>query len=139
MEERDYSALMIKQYRHWSVYLHENQSYLGRCVIWCHAKDAQELTDATLAEQQELFVILRNLKEAIKTTFHPDWFNYTFLGNEIQHLHCHVIPRYAQPRMFMSIEFRDEFFGHNYKTDHAFVTPSLVRAEIKDRIACALC
>jgi len=55
---------------------------LGRCVIWCKREDALDLTDATPEEQSELFLILRDLKEATKKAFQPDWFNYSFLGNE---------------------------------------------------------
>ena len=55
---------------------------MGRCVVWCKREDALDLTDVTPEEQSELFLVLRNLKEATKKVFQPDWFNYSFLGNE---------------------------------------------------------
>lgn len=131
----DFSKNLIKKYKHWAIYIHPNQGYLGRCVIWCNRKDALDLTNATLKEQNELFSILRNLKEATKEVFQPNWFNYSFLGNETKHLHCHFIPRYAKPKMFMNIMFEDKLYGHNYKTDHNFATPKEVLNTIRNKLS----
>lgn len=129
---KDYSIYEIKMYKHWGVFVHENQSYLGRCVIWCNREDALDLADATAEEQAELFVILKELREASENVFKPDWFNYAFLGNEIRHLHGHFIPRYKTDKEFAGITFRDEFWGHNYRTNYDFVTPEPVLQEIKN-------
>ena len=53
---------LIKEYKHWAIYVHPNQGYLGRCVVWCKREDALDLTDATPEEQSELFLVLRDLK-----------------------------------------------------------------------------
>ena len=45
------------------IYVHENQGYLGRCVVWCKRTDALDLADATPEEQAELFLVLRDLRE----------------------------------------------------------------------------
>lgn len=130
----DYSKFLIKEYKHWAVYIHENQGYLGRCVVWCKRENALDLTEATSDEQQELFVVLNDLKKALEKTFKPDWLNYSFLGNETRHLHGHFIPRYAKSQEFMDISFEDKLWGHNYKTDHGFKTPSEVLIAIQERI-----
>lgn len=130
----DFSKYKIRDYKYWSVFLHQNQGYLGRCVIWCNREDALELTDATSEEQKELFVILSELKNAIQKSFQPDWLNYAFLGNETRHLHGHVVPRYAKPKEFYGAIFRDELYGHNYKTNHDFSAPSGVVEKIRLRI-----
>ncbi len=31
----------------------------------------------------------------------------------------------------MGITFEDKFYGHNYKTDHSFITPGSVLLEVK--------
>lgn len=134
----DFSKYKIKDYKHWSVFIHTNQGYLGRCVIWCNRENALDLTDATKEEQEELFLVLNDLRKAIKQAFNPDWFNYSFLGNETRHLHAHFIPRYEKEQKFEGITFKDERCGHNYKTDHDFVTPEdvleKIRLEIKEHL-----
>lgn len=116
------SNVLVKEYTYWLVNVHENQGYLGRCVVWCKREDALDLADATDAEQKELFTILFDLREATKRAFQADWFNYAFLGNDTLHLHGHIVPRYSSPREFEGVVFVDELWGHNYKTDHDFVT-----------------
>ncbi len=131
----DFSKNLIKEYKHWALYVHDNQSYLGRCIVWCKREDALDLADATPEEQAELFLVLRNVREASKKIFQPDWFNYSFLGNEMRHLHCHFVPRYANPKTFMDIVFEDTLYGHNYRTDHSFVTPEEVLKAVRDILA----
>jgi len=127
----DFSQLLVKNYNHWSIYLHANQGYLGRCVVWCKRDDALDLTDATQEEQAELFLVLTELRRATKSAFGADWFNYAFLSNETKHLHGHFIPRYAKPKTFMRVVFEDKRYGHNYRTDHDFVTPAFVLVKVK--------
>ncbi len=127
----DFSKHKIKEYKYWEVFIPENQDYLGRCVVWCKRENALDLTDATGKEREELFLILRELKKTLIKTFQPDWFNYSFLGNNIRHLHCHFIPRYAKPKIFEGIKFEDKLFGDNWKTDHDFIIPKAVLDKIK--------
>jgi len=131
----DYSKFLVKQYKYWGVYVHTNQGYLGRCVIWCDREDALDLTDATNKEQEELFVIIKKLKYASQDVFSGEWFNYSFLGNETRHLHGHFIPRYSAEKQFEGVTFKDARWGHNYKTDHSFVTSpellEIVRLKMK--------
>jgi len=130
----DFSKFLIKDYTYWSIYIYENQSYLGRCVLWCKREYALDLTEATLEEQEELFVVLSDLKNAVTKAFQPDWFNYAFLGNETRHLHCHFIPRYESSRDFMGTTFTDVFWGKNYKTDKEFSISQEVLEGIQEKI-----
>lgn len=120
------------------MYVHENQGYLGRCVVWCKRENATDLADATQAERKEFFLILKDLQLATKKCFNPDWLNYAFLGNETRHLHGHFIPRYASPKTFEGIVFEDKLYGHNYKTDHGFKTPEKLLQKIKNVLVEAL-
>ncbi len=135
---KDYSKFLIKDYTHWLVNVHENQGYLGRCIVWCKRENALDLADATEAEQKELISILGELREATKRAFQADWFNYAFLGNGTRHLHGHFIPRYSSSRMFERVTFVDDRWGHNYKTNHDFVTTpevlEAVRIKLKDEL-----
>lgn len=129
---KDYSRLLIKDYTHWLVNVHENQGYLGRCIVWCKREEALDLADATEAEQKELILVLGELKEATKRAFQADWFNYAFLGNGTRHLHGHFVPRYSGPREFKGISFTDERWGHSYRTNHDFVTPPELLNAVKE-------
>lgn len=131
----DFSKNLIKEYEHWAIYVHENQGYLGRCVVWCKREDALDLADATPEEQTELFLVLHNLREASIKVFQPDWFNYSFLGNGTRHLHGHFIPRYTKSKIFMDVMFKDKLYGHNYKTDHNFVTTKEILRAARDKLA----
>jgi len=132
MEE--FSKYKIKDYHHWSVFLHQNQGYLGRSIVWCNWENALDFADITSEEQGELFIILTELKKAIQKSFSPDWLNYAFLGNEIRHVHGHIVPRYASPRKFEGTVFEDALYGRHYKTDHNFSIPIEVVEKIRLRI-----
>jgi len=134
----DFSKNKIKDYKYWEIYVAENQSYLGRCVIWCKREEAEDLTDATQEEWQELIIIIRELREAAKKAFDSDWFNYSFLGNETRHLHAHFIPRYSSKKEFAETTFEDKLWGNNFKTDHDFVTSDELREKIRQEILRAL-
>lgn len=134
----DFSKNIIKEYKYWTLYVESHQSYLGQCIVYCKRDEALDLADATMTEQQELFLILQKLREAAKIIFQPDWFNYTFLGNDLHHLHCHFIPRYARSRIFMSQIFEDRLFGHNYKMNRMVVTPPELLAGLRDEYKKAL-
>ncbi|MFA6552283.1 MAG: HIT domain-containing protein [Candidatus Paceibacterota bacterium] len=131
---QDYSKNLIKDYNYWSVYLHKNQGILGRVYVWCKRKDALDLPDATEEEQKELFSILKEMERVLTKAFKPDIFNYTFLGNATHHLHCHILPRYSKPVEFNGQVFVDKNWGHNYKTDHSFVTTSELLEAVKNKI-----
>ena len=136
----DFSKNLIKEYKYWQIYINANQSYLGRCVVYCKRPNALDLADATPEEQQELFVVLHDLREATKKVFQADWFNYFFLGNVMRHLHGHFLPRYEKPKTFMGITFNDELYGHypNDNDDYTVAVPQEVLHAMKDRLTEAL-
>jgi diadenosine tetraphosphate (Ap4A) HIT family hydrolase len=79
-------------------------------VLKRHAEDLFEITDQ---EKDELFKVMRSLKSSLKNSFNPDLMNYSSLGNELKHLHIHVIPRYERPVEFAGVTFTDERWGQN--------------------------
>lgn len=127
----NYSSLLIKDYEYWSVYIAENQCYLGRCTIWCKRENATDMTEATEAEHLEFLLIIKMLKKAVEKAFQADWLNYAFLGNEVQHLHCHFIPRYSSYRLFANMFFLDNRWGQNYLTNKNFITPPNILEAIR--------
>lgn len=124
----------IGNYKYWTAKVFFNQEYLGRCVVLCKREDALDLTDATLEEREELFLILTQLKNAIKKSFDNDWINYSFLGNSYRHLHCHIVPRYQSPREFEGMIFVDKRWGYNWLLDEKFETPENILEAVKNKI-----
>jgi diadenosine tetraphosphate (Ap4A) HIT family hydrolase len=57
-----------------------------------HAADLADLTDEELAGY---WSDVRVAALALRTVFAPVHLNYSVLGNEVPHLHTHVLPRYA--------------------------------------------
>lgn len=130
----DYSNNLIKEYKYWDVFIHENQGALGRIYVWCKRESALDLPDVTQEEGKELFEILREMGSVLTKAFDPDMFNYAFLGNNTHHLHGHIVPRYSKPVEFNGQTFIDKNWGHNYRTDPDFVTsPELLNA-VKSKI-----
>jgi len=127
----DYS---VGNYKYWTAKVFFNQEYLGRCIVSCKRENAEDLTDATLEEREELFEILTQLKNAIKKSFSNDWINYSFLGNSWRHLHCHVVPRYQSPRDFEGMTFVDKRWGHNWLLDEKFETPVKILDAVRNTI-----
>lgn len=107
-----YHKFFINEYVYWRIELHTNQCYLGRSVVILkrHVEDLSEINDD---ERNELFKIMRNLKNTLTIAFKPDLLNYASLGNKTNHLHLHVIPRYYGPIQFAGQTFIDSRWGHN--------------------------
>ncbi len=109
----EYKKYLIKKYKYWRVELYSNQSYLGRCVIILN-RHLEDFFDITHDELNELYAITKKLRDAIKSSFHPDLFNYASLGNDTRHVHLHVVPRYSRIVTFHGHKFEDKKWGYNY-------------------------
>ena len=129
-----YSQSIIKDYKYWTLYLQENQSYLGCTYLWCKREDAINLPDANKEEQAELFEILKKLEKVLMENFNADHINYAFFGNSTKHLHCHVIPRYSKSIEFGGVVFTDRAYGHIYSSDMNFVISPQTTVLIKEKL-----
>lgn len=88
--------LFIANLRQSVAMLHEHQSYPGWCVLYLkhHAEHLHELDPGVCAE---LMLDLGDAAAAVNQAFHPRRINYECLGNQLAHVHWHVIPRYLPP------------------------------------------
>lgn len=135
----NYEKFLIKDFKHWAVYLHLNQYYLGRVYIWAKRADSLDLFEISSEEKEELFIIGIKLKEALGKLFSPDIYNYVVQANVTPHLHMHFIPRYKSSRIFEGIEFKDERWGKNYAPyDYDFKVSEDILTKIRDAIKDAL-
>lgn len=119
---------------HWNVILHrDNQSYLGRCIVFLKSRITDDPLSLTADERDELwFDILPRLKHALEKSFSPDRINYSHLANAEHFVHWHVIPRYEQEptRTFANETFTDERVGKHYAPSPLKQLPSEVMAVI---------
>lgn len=92
----NWSHLFIAELGETAVYLHEHQRYEGWCVLFL--KDhADHLADLPIQRQTKIFAEVAAVAQAIRTALKPRRINYECLGNQLNHVHWHVIPRYATP------------------------------------------
>ncbi|MDA8363180.1 MAG: HIT family protein [Gammaproteobacteria bacterium] len=76
------------------IILVDDEDHAGYCrVIWgAHVK---EMTDLASTERAHFMRIVFAAERAVRTVMHPDKINLATLGNQVPHLHWHVIPRYV--------------------------------------------
>jgi len=125
--------LPLKEFRYWTLYLHANQSCLGRVAVFLrrHLEDLFEIKEE---EWKELFEIVKKYKNVAGKLFKPDLFNYSSLGNTNRHAHFHIIPRYRGKRVFLAQEFTDKRWGLNYSSPEEFRLESKVWQEMGEKI-----
>lgn len=132
----DYDRLLLKEFKYWDLYLHENQSYLGRTFLLLKDKKMQgDFLDIKKAAQDEFFLIGTQVKNALNTLFQPDKMNYAALSNTSPIIHVHLIPRYQTDREFYGTVFKDERWGKNYAPyDKSFSIDESLILKIRDTI-----
>jgi diadenosine tetraphosphate (Ap4A) HIT family hydrolase len=135
----DYEADLLHQYENWDVYLHANQTYLGRTYIaLARGGEVDPFTDITPEEQSELLVVVNVLKGALDRLYQPDLLNYANFRNTWRHCHWHVIPRYDSARIVLGQTFEDTNRGRNYAPYPNLTLPIDVYDKIKTDLATKL-
>lgn len=76
------------------VVLGENQGCRGWCVLYLK-EHADHLADLFPVRQAALFDDVARVAAAQRRSFGPIRINYECLGNQVSHVHWHVIPRHA--------------------------------------------
>lgn len=76
------------------VLLIEDAPFIGLCrVVWnAHVK---ELTDLGQSDRSFMMQVVCGVEEGLRRLLSPDKINLASLGNQVPHLHWHVIPRFA--------------------------------------------
>src|SRR4029077_16167465 len=77
-----------------TLYLHKIQTYRGYSVLVFDPRHVTTLTELSESESAAFFSDLRRAQKGIQSVLKPDHFNVECLGNQIPHLHWHLIPRY---------------------------------------------
>ncbi len=79
------------------VVLHDHQPYEGWCVLLVK-EHREHLHLLPMAQQARLAEDVARTAAVIAVACTPRRINYECLGNQLAHIHWHVIPRYAFPR-----------------------------------------
>ena len=111
MEDK-YKEANLKEYKHWILATSFRQHTLGSFIILAKRPN-EKISDLTNEELLELKTVMQETEEALSQTegFKPQRFNYLQLGNSMNQLHFHGIPRYDSPRNFAGREWVDTTFG----------------------------
>lgn len=73
-------------------YLHEDQFFPGWIVL-VFKRHATELFELSRDERRQLIEEVTDVARALASVFRPVKINYGLLGNQLPHVHWHVIPR----------------------------------------------
>jgi diadenosine tetraphosphate (Ap4A) HIT family hydrolase len=81
------------------VILIDDADYPGFCrVIW--GGHVKEVTDLAEPERSHLMAVVFTTEEILRETLQPAKINLASLGNQVPHLHWHVIPRFTDDTHF---------------------------------------
>jgi len=75
-------------------YLFEDQFFPGWTVLVLK-RHARELYELTREERSHVIEEVNTVAQVLAEEFHPVGVNYGLLGNQLPHIHWHVIPRLA--------------------------------------------
>jgi diadenosine tetraphosphate (Ap4A) HIT family hydrolase len=82
-----------------TLYLLRNQAYRGHCILIYDSRHASRPDELSPAEWSAYAMDLHRCAAAVMAVCAPDHLNVELLGNQMPHLHWHVIPRYgSDPR-----------------------------------------
>jgi diadenosine tetraphosphate (Ap4A) HIT family hydrolase len=87
------SDQLIVQWPHSLVLLAPWQYYTGYCIVVSRVH-ATELFELTAADRHGLLEEVTSLARTLHQEFRPRKINYELLGNQVPHIHWHIIPRY---------------------------------------------
>lgn len=77
-----------------TLYLARDQRFHGTCRAIYDRRHVNRIDELTAGEWQELAQDLWRAQRALMRTVHSEHINLASLGNEVPHLHWHLIPRY---------------------------------------------
>lgn len=81
------------------VILCNDTDYPGFCrVIW--RTHVTEMTDLSPAERAHFMAVVWDVETVLRNVMRPDKINLASFGNQVPHLHWHVIPRFTDDRHF---------------------------------------
>lgn len=132
-----YTTWILKEYKYWTLLLHNDQRYLGRAYAWLvRGGGMQRLSELENDEYIELKIVMKEYEQVLSNLYKPDFMNYAWLANIFVehggHGHLHLIPRYNEKRVFADTTFVDGRWGKNYSPSEEFKPSESVMFQIRD-------
>ncbi len=126
--------------RFWKIFLSNDQSYLGRCVV-VSKRHSEKLSELKQEEWLDFADVVNKLETALKEIFGATMFNWTCLMNDSYkekqpnpHVHWHFRPRYNHKVEFAELVFEDSEFGHHYDRKRTLEVSDAVRKVVIQKI-----
>ena len=117
-EDRQY---LLYENQYWSVYLADEQDYVGRCIV-VSRRHCASLSELDETEWDNLRIVIQMVENSLKSVLGADLCNWSCLMNDSfkeqvpkTHLHLHCRPRFKNLVTINGNEYIDEEFGHHYK------------------------
>ena len=108
-----------------------DEPFAGFCrVIW--KAHVRELTDLAQVDRMHLMNIVFAVEAALRTLLAPQKMNVASLGNQVSHVHWHVIPRFADDS-----HFPQPVWGPRQRDGVTRALPADFDSAVADRIAAA--
>jgi diadenosine tetraphosphate (Ap4A) HIT family hydrolase len=106
IEKFGYPATLLRELDHWVILLRPAQVTLGSLVLAAKsdATAYSALPREAFAEQADAIALI---ERALAGFTRYERINYLMLMMVDPHVHCHVIPRYSEPRSWKGVEFPD--------------------------------
>jgi diadenosine tetraphosphate (Ap4A) HIT family hydrolase len=77
----------------------DDPEYAGFCrVIW--QQHVKEMTDLSEPDRAHFMAVVFSVEQHLRELMHPEKINLASLGNQVPHLHWHVIPRFTDDAHF---------------------------------------
>ena len=111
---------LLHESLNWSVYLSDEQDYVGRCILVLN-RHCGSVSELNMSEWMELKTIIDKLEYIYKEILGAELCNWNCLMNSFYkeaipnpHLHLHVRPRYKNAIVINDYSYIDEEFAHHY-------------------------
>ena len=109
------------------VILAGDPDYPGFCRVILN-RHVKEMTDLPAAERLHLMRTVFAVETALRELLHPEKVNLASLGNQVPHLHWHVIPRFADDKHFPDPVWAAALrAGHAHPVDAARLRQAVTR------------
>jgi len=77
----------------------EGAAFPGYCRVVWH-QHVKEMSDLAAADRRHLMNVVLSVETALRSLLSPDKINLASLGNQVPHLHWHIIPRWQNDSRF---------------------------------------
>jgi len=107
------------------VYMNYRRLSRGYCVSLWKAGHVSELTELSDEQIAGYWIETVKVARAIESIYEPAKLNFQTLGNEVTHLHTHIVPRYLDdPAPGGPLQFDND--------RHSALTPDQLRQEVAE-------